>query len=328
MENLNLTLIGAESMTTRLSLLLRNKLEINTQKLPFNKQLPSKIKTVNAEIIILAVGVRNVAYACKTLEEIKAVNRDTRVIILSKVKDPDLMFFAMKLGIRQFILDEIDDTLMLNKLRKELSVAKESRPQQKILCIGAHPDDVEIGCGGTLKKHQERGDEVTILTLTGGAFGGEVSQRQKESECAAKFLKANLIMGSLNDTEVSSGPDTISIIAKAIEACSPDIIYTHSLNDTHQDHRATHYATLVAARKINKIFAYLAPSGTIDFHPRYFEHVEDFMEDKMKAINCFTSQTIGCGRPYLKQSIIHATAEYWGRFSSYGLVEPFEVIRA
>jgi len=328
MKDLQVAVLGAESVTSRLSLLLRSEMNIEIEKIAFGKHLDKQVKGITQKVIILAAGARNVAFASKALTMIKKANRDARIIILSAVKDPDLMFAAMKLDIRQFVLDAGDDQELMSALRKELQLAHEASPKLRVLCIGAHPDDVEIGAGGTLKKHQERGDEVTILTLTGGAFGGEVSERTKESERAAHFLKANLIIGDLRDTEVSSGPETISIIADAIAECQPDIIYTHSVNDTHQDHRATHYATLVAARNINKIFAYLAPSGTIDFHPRYFEHVEDFMTDKMEAINCFTSQTIGCGRPYLTESIIRSTAEYWGRFSSYGLVEPFEVIRA
>ena len=145
---------------------------------------------------------------------------------------------------------------------------------------------------------------------------------------AAKSLNAKLVMYDLEDTQLTNGSDTILSIEKTIIEYNPNIIYTHSINDTHQDHRATHYATLVAARQIEKIYAYLAPSTTLDFRPRYFEHIEDFLDDKMSAINCFLSQTIGCNRPYLKRSIIESTAQYWGRFSNYGMVEPFEVIRA
>lgn len=322
------TIIGSKSMNARLALLLRNTMDLEVDKIALSNNIQKYIDNVKDKVVVLAVGPRSVANACQALEQINAANANAQIIILSEVKDPDLMFTAMKLDIRQFILDSRDDTQLIKALRKELNIASEARPKMSVLCIGAHPDDVEIGVGGTLKKHRQKGDKVTILTLTGGAFGGKVGERQKESENAAKFLDAKLIMGDLNDTEVSEGPETIGLIQQAIKDCKPDIIYTHSANDTHKDHRATHQATMVAARGINKVYAYLAPSGTIEFSPRYFEHVEDFMDDKMTAINCFTSQTIGCRRPYLKDSIIRSTAEYWGRFSGYGMVEPFEVIRA
>jgi len=329
MKNLSIAIIGSKNKANEMAHVLRNQFQIDAHKFVFGQQLAKQIEQEKIDIVLLCASRRTIANGCKTLSFLPELVATNRIILLSETKDVDLMYAAMENGLRHFILESSSISDMASELQRIFNMMIEAPPKQRILAIGAHPDDVEIGCGGTLKKHKIRGDETFILTLTGGAHGGAaVTQRKNESIAAAKSLKAKLLIGDLRDTELTSGPETISLIEQTIKEFRPDIIYTHSLQDTHQDHRATHYATLVAGRGINKIFAYLAPSGTIDFHPRYFEHIEDYMEDKMEAINCFESQTIGCGRPYLTDSIIRSTAEYWGRFSSYGMVEPFEVIRA
>ena len=64
------------------------------------------------------------------------------------------------------------------------------RQQKRVLAIGAHPDDVEIGCGGTLARHHAKGDMLNILTLSRGAAGGDVNVRVAEAHRAADLLGA------------------------------------------------------------------------------------------------------------------------------------------
>ncbi|MCX5679173.1 MAG: PIG-L family deacetylase [Candidatus Omnitrophica bacterium] len=59
-----------------------------------------------------------------------------------------------------------------------------------ILAIGAHPDDIEFGCGGTLLKYSSSGHRVFLLVLTKGGFGGDPDVRSKEQKEAALFLGA------------------------------------------------------------------------------------------------------------------------------------------
>jgi len=327
--NYNLiALIGSPTETDRISLLLRQHSSSDIVKMKFNQKLDTKLSKLSPDAVIILSGARNTAYACSALSSVAKVMSPSKIIVHSQVKDANLMFAAFEAGVNKFTIEQTDNTSICRSLIKEIKNIIKSNQVKRILAIGAHPDDVEIGCGGTIKKHKKDGDEVMILTLTKGAQGGDKEERQRESINAAKSLNAQLVMYDLEDTNLSTGADTIKSIEKTINDFQPNIIYTHSLNDTHQDHRATHYATLVAARKIKQIYAYLAPSGTIDFHPRYFEHIEDYIDDKMCAINCFISQTMVSARPYLSPSIIGSTAQYWGRFSNYGMVEPFEVIRA
>lgn len=328
MKTVNLALIGLAASTNKLALILRQASNYTIIKLKNETKELDKLECQTIDVFILICKARNIAPCCQMISELKKKISPEKIMVISEVKDADLMFTVLSNGISKFVVGDLTKIQLAQQIKKEITSIIRSKRMKNVLAIGAHPDDIEIGCGGTLKKHSEQGDEITLLTLTKGAQGGNKAERERESQNAANSLNAKLIMCDLIDTHLSSGGDTISSIYKAIETCQPDIIYTHSLNDTHQDHRATYYATLVAARKIEQVYAYLAPSGTIDFHPRYFEHIEDYIDDKMLAINCFTSQTIGSNRPYLKRSIIESTAQYWGRYSNYGYVEPFEVIRA
>lgn len=197
--------------------------------------------------------------------------------------------------------------------------------KRSILAIGAHPDDVEIGCGGTLAKHIARGDTVTILTLSLGANGGDTRQRMLESQRAAELVGAKLILGDLSDAHIDDGVATISLIQTAIQSLRPHRVYTHSLHDTHQDHRAVHRATLVAARGVPDIFSYQSPSTGVEFSPNHFSDISAFIEKKLALIAVYESQTTH--RANLKGDLIHATARYWGRFAGYILAEPLCIIR-
>jgi LmbE family N-acetylglucosaminyl deacetylase/CheY-like chemotaxis protein len=204
--------------------------------------------------------------------------------------------------------------------------AAERRANRKVvLAIGAHPDDVEIGCGGILLRHRSKGDRVSVLTLTGGEQGGVASQRVLEAQRAAQILGAGLFIEALQDAAVSEGQETIGLIEARIRELQPTVIYTHTLHDGHQDHRSVHRATIVASRGVPSLYCYQAPSTGIDFRPTKFVEIGEFMDRKVAAIDAYHSQVMK--RPYLRESLLRATAEYWGRFAGYGLVEPLEVMR-
>jgi LmbE family N-acetylglucosaminyl deacetylase/CheY-like chemotaxis protein len=233
-------------------------------------------------------------------------------------------------------MHEQADDFLVKPLKKEILQAKvqaliESEgtrvkaPKEMVLAIGAHPDDVEIGVGGTLLNHVRRGDEVTILTLTGGEAGGPKARRILESRHAAKAIGADLRMTDLPDRAISEGPDTISAIESVLREVKPTVVYTHSANDAHQDHRAVHRASVVAARGVPNIYCYQSPSCTVDFRPSIFINVTAQMERKLEVLRLYSTQT-GI-RPYLTPGHIRSTAEYWGRFSDYQAVEAFEVVR-
>lgn len=198
-------------------------------------------------------------------------------------------------------------------------------PAQRVLAIGAHPDDVEIGVGGILAAHRAAGDEVTILTLSRGSRGGDVADRQSESLSSAELLGARLFLHDLVDTEITSGGPTVRLIEEVVREVAPTIVYTHTDHDRHQDHRAVHAATVVATRTIDTVGCYQSPSATIDFRPTRFVAIDGFVERKLELLACFGSQTDR--RSYLDPEFVRATARYWSRFGGGTEVEPLEIVR-
>lgn len=235
---------------------------------------------------------------------------------------------AINCRVESFLQKPFTRDAFIASIQSDLDRARQVRAagQRRVLAIGAHPDDVEIGCGGTLAECVSRGDAVAILTMTGGEAGGEAQLRSLESKESANLLGCELFMETLCDTKLSSGFETIAAIQRAIREFCPDVVYTHSINDTHQDHRAVHRATLVATRGISQVLCYQSPSSTIEFSPRQFQDIGGSLKQKLRMIQCYETQVSKCD--YLDAGLIRATARYWGRFSGYRHVEAFEVVRS
>ena len=239
----------------------------------------------------------------------------------------DYALEALRRGADEFLLKPLARGPFLEKVAEvtRRAAAERRDRRQVVVAIGAHPDDVEIGCGGILLRHRLRGDRVAVLTLTGGEHGGIASERVLEARRAAQLLDVELALGTLQDTKVSEGRETISLIEETVRTVRPTIIYTHSLHDGHQDHRSVHRATVVACREVPSVYCYQAPSCNVDFRPTKFIEIGEFLDRKVEAIDAYASQT--SKRPYLRESLLRATAEYWGRFAQYGMAEALEVLR-
>ena len=107
----------------------------------------------------------------------------------------------------------------------------------KIVAIGAHPDDIELGCGGLLLKAVRNGHNVYMYTLTRGSASGDPQERNKELIQSSKIIGADgLWIDNFEDTHLSNSHDLISHIEFIIRKTQADIVITHSLNDTDHDH--------------------------------------------------------------------------------------------
>ena len=259
------------------------------------------------------------------VEYIKDYNENAKILMITGNDNIKNVIKALNLKVDTYLLKPFDLTEFLTSINKLAHLNKNHTPN-KILAIGAHPDDVEIGCGGTLLNHKNNGDHLSILTLSNGEKGGDSSDRLIEAQQASNFLGSQLTMCNLKDTKITSGFETIKLIEDAISEYQPDLIYTHSKNDNHQDHRNVYHATIVAARSVRSIECYQSPSANIDFKPSRFVDISQQMMSKVELIKCYATQQEKCR--YLKKSLIKASAEYWGRFANYSLVEPFEVVRS
>ena len=113
-----------------------------------------------------------------------------------------------------------------------------------ILAIGAHPDDLEINCAGTLARCAERGDAVTMAVFTDGSMGDlEVppdelaATREREARASTDVIGARLLWGGVTDELVFPNPEQRRIMIDLLRQADPDVIITHSPNDYHPDHR-------------------------------------------------------------------------------------------
>ncbi|WP_394701190.1 PIG-L deacetylase family protein [uncultured Methanolobus sp.] len=195
-----------------------------------------------------------------------------------------------------------------------------------VLAIGAHPDDIEIGCGGTIKKHVLKGDNVYYLIATNGEKGGDPHIRMDEARRAATLMGVNDIeFLELKDAFILHDGATVALIDDAIRKYCPSIVYVHSLKDYHQDHHNIARAVLSASRKMqNSIMCYEAPSTTLEFIPTAFSNVTDTFEMKIKCINEFHSQE---EKDYVEREAVVNLCKFRGKTINAEYAEAFEVVR-
>ena len=115
------------------------------------------------------------------------------------------------------------------------------------------------------------------------------------------------------------------MIDAAIRAFDPTHVYTHSSEDSHQDHRNVHAASVVAARNVANLFCYQSPSSTVAYRPNLFVDISNHIDDKLRLVAVYESQT--SRRVNLAADLLVATARYWGRYAGYVLAEPLIVFR-
>lgn len=176
-----------------------------------------------------------------------------------------------------------------------------------VLATGAHFDDVEMGIGGTLLKHVERGDEVYIAILDSDEFRtGDPTVRIYEQHAAMKLL--NIPGGNL---KVFKSTDEEFWIISKLDEIKADIIYTPYEKDTHGAHRRCSKVAQSVGRKkhISTIFYYCGSS--IEFHPNLFSIID--FEKKLELINCHKTQ-VDCGA--LKLNIRKKMEAYWAALVS------------
>jgi len=160
-----------------------------------------------------------------------------------------------------------------------------------ILAIGAHPDDIEYGCGGTLLKFKKEQDAViSFFVATHGDFSGGADVRMHEQEKAREFLGVKkLYWGGFMDTQLEMGRELIMGVEKAIKDSEPDMIFVNYPYDTHQDHKNLADATIVAARYSQKVLLYEDYTCT-NYEPDIFVDVEPYLDDKINLLKFHKSQ--------------------------------------
>jgi LmbE family N-acetylglucosaminyl deacetylase len=197
----------------------------------------------------------------------------------------------------------------------------------RVLAIGAHPDDIEVAVGGSLAKMRDVGYTIHEIVMTRGEKGGNVNTRPGEARNGAEFLGLEgLQVLDFADTCLSAEVINIAnVLEETIAKTRPDIIFTHSKNDLHQDHRAVYEATMQATRDTRTtILCYESPSSTQDFYPTYFIDVGKYVDVKIRAIREHWNQR---KKPYMKPEVIQGKLAFRGSQAKVNYAEGFEVAR-
>jgi len=162
-----------------------------------------------------------------------------------------------------------------------------------ILAIGAHPDDIEVGCAGTLIKYAKRRHNIFFLLITNGEMGGEAEIRRKEQMKAADVIGAKEVFwGNFRDTELSDkGNEIIHTVEEYIKKTQPDFIFVNFSEDTHQDHRTVNRSVLSAARYVKNVMFYEVPT-TNNFSPNVFVDIGSVLDMKLETLEAHASQVM------------------------------------
>jgi bacillithiol biosynthesis deacetylase BshB1 len=221
-----------------------------------------------------------------------------------------------------------------------------------VLAIGAHPDDVELGCGATLAKLAKSGRRVGILHLTRGEAGtrGTVAERRREAELAAALLGAvELAILDCGDGGLRAGPAEEDALVTELRRLRPELVFGPTPADRHPDHGRAHrlvadacfYAGLArrgagSPHRPAALFAYMQNDG---FTPAFVVDVGETWAMKMAALDAYGSQiapaaaVAGPGRgeagPPTKVSsrefrlAVEGRARHFGNLIGVELGEPF-----
>jgi LmbE family N-acetylglucosaminyl deacetylase len=159
-----------------------------------------------------------------------------------------------------------------------------------VLAIGAHPDDIEYGCGGMLTKYAERGHDVYLFVASDGALGGDgVVRRQEQLDSSLIIGAREVFWGDYPDTEIPLNRELVVRIESVIKQIQPRMIFVHYWDDTHQDHRNLAQGTMSATRYVPNFLFYEGPT-TQNFTPNCFTDVEKVLDKKLACLEAHRSQ--------------------------------------
>jgi len=194
-----------------------------------------------------------------------------------------------------------------------------------ILAVGSHPDDIELGCGGTLYQAAKQGTKIVAVFMTRGELSASPEVRMKESIKALSILGVTEVhFGDFPDSEIPQSRKTIAFLESFAIKHKPGIVLTHSTNDVHQDHRQTGWISISAFRNVPKILAYETPRVTSSYSPNYFIDISNATDLKWKALQCHLSQKT---KRYIAYESMVNLASFRGSQVGLAAAEGFEVVK-
>ncbi len=203
---------------------------------------------------------------------------------------------------------------------------------KSILVFGAHPDDLEIGMGGTIAKLSGMGYEVQPIIATLPNF---VKSDTKEGRKTESILSAK-VMGCKPPVFLDLSPDEmiferkfITLIDSLVTKYKPDSVFTQWYGDSHQDHQILTKSVISACRDQDNLFMYetTIPGGITEnsFRPQLFVDISETLDIKKNALECFESQFVRCGEIWIPAII--GRCSYRGYQINSKYAEVFEVVK-
>ena len=174
-----------------------------------------------------------------------------------------------------------------------------------VLAIGAHPDDIELGCGGTLAKLAAAGRRIGLLHLTAGEAGtrGTPEERKVEARAAAEALGATAVeFLKLGDGHLGRGDAEEDAIIEQLRRFRPEIVLSTSPDDRHPDHGRAHQLVKDACfyaglrRRAPELGEPYRPAAVFSymqhdlFRPSFIIDVTEHWPKKLDALACYDSQ--------------------------------------
>lgn len=203
-----------------------------------------------------------------------------------------------------------------------------------VLAIGAHFDDLELGCGGTLARHCQNGDSVIGFVATNSGFANTEGEQLRDSEIAlreaykaSEVIGYDLKLGEFSTFYLEYGEKVHCKLIELIEGNRIDTIYTHWIHDVHHDHRNLALATLHAARHVNRLLMYRSNwyIAEKEFNENFFVDITDTWEVKERAVRAYQSEMDRTGErwvTYFKQAAANNGLKIGTEYA-----EAFQVVR-
>lgn len=207
----------------------------------------------------------------------------------------------------------------------------------RIVAIGAHPDDIELACGGTVAKARLQGHMVKMIVVTGKSSRDHQGQSiRSDLEAERETLDAASRLGvedvdtlGYPDMQVPYSAELVTQLDEIITDYNADIIFTHFPFDTHQDHIRTAQASVAAVRRFNTVLLYepITPSGRgyVAFRPQVYVDISGTVDAKLTALEAHKSQLRKYGDRWL--AAVEARCKYRGFEMNADYAECFEAVR-
>ena len=204
-----------------------------------------------------------------------------------------------------------------------------------VLAIGAHFDDVELGCGGALARHAALGDSVFVYVATVSGFANQYNMTVRSSEIAhaeaqqaMKILGVKeLLCGKFKTLEVEFIDPLNVEILRIVNEKKIDKVYTHWAGDIHHDHQAVARASLHGCRHVPRLLMYRSNwyHSTLEFRGNFYVDITEYWPEKEAAIRAHASELERVGRKWL--DFFRNEAENAGQRIGVKYAEVYEVVK-